>query len=113
MGSKGSSEGKQQSSHKNTNYEFVSFHTPCNQSIFPWQSVMILGFDVYHCAQRKNQSVGALVSTISPNLARYYSTVSFHKDKSELSSNMCLDTKSKDFFIAIVTNQEKNIEPIH
>lgn len=56
---------------------------------------MVLGYDVYHCSERKNQSVGALVATISPNLARYYSVVSFHGDKSELSDNMCLDTKSK------------------
>ena len=57
--------------------------------------VMILGYDVYHCAERKGESVGALVATTSDNLAKYFSVVSFHKDKSELSSNMCLDTKSK------------------
>jgi hypothetical protein len=56
---------------------------------------MILGYDVYHCSERKGYSVGALVATTSDNLAKYFSVVSFHKDKSELSSNMCSDTKSK------------------
>jgi len=55
---------------------------------------MVLGFDVYHCSARKGESAGGLVATTSPGLTSYISVVSFHKDKSELSSHMCTDMKS-------------------
>jgi hypothetical protein len=58
------------------------------------QNTMFLGFDVYHCANRRGASVGALVASTSANVGQYYSTVSFHKDKNELSSNLCGDISS-------------------
>ncbi|CAL8081471.1 unnamed protein product [Orchesella dallaii] len=54
----------------------------------PVKRLMILGFDVYHCSERKNQSAGALVSTTDQALTKYYSTVTFHQDKSELAKNL-------------------------
>lgn len=56
---------------------------------------MVLGFDVYHCSNRRGESAGALVATRSPSLTSYYSLVSFHKDKSELAQNLCGDFTSK------------------
>jgi len=49
---------------------------------------MVLGFDVYHCSERKSESAGALVSTTDQALNRYYSTVEFHRDNSELAKNL-------------------------
>jgi aubergine-like protein len=54
----------------------------------PVKKLMVLGFDVYHCSERKGQSAGALVSTTDQTLTRYHSTVGFHKDKSELAHNL-------------------------
>lgn len=56
---------------------------------------MIVGFDVYHCGKRKGASVGAMVATTHETQAKYYSTVSFHNSKEELSSNLCTDITSK------------------
>jgi len=56
---------------------------------------MILGYDVYHCAERKNESVGALVASTNERMTKYFSQVSFYKNQSELADNMCEDTKSK------------------
>jgi len=55
--------------------------------------VMIMGYDVYHCTERKNESVGALVASTNMRMTKYYSQVSFHKNKSELAVNLCEDTK--------------------
>jgi aubergine-like protein len=57
----------------------------------PLGKIMILGFDVYHCPDRKGESVGALVATDNKNCTKYFSTVSFHRDKSELSTYLCTD----------------------
>jgi len=57
------------------------------------KKVMILGYDVYHCAERKNESVGALVASTNQRMTKYFSQVSFHKNKSELADNLCEDTK--------------------
>jgi len=65
---------------------------------------MVLGFDVYHCSERKGESVGALVATCSPDLGKYYSTTSFHKSKSELSDNLCTDTSSKFITLFILSH---------
>ncbi|XP_035708527.1 piwi-like protein Siwi isoform X2 [Folsomia candida] len=57
----------------------------------PLKKLMIVGFDVYHCGKRKGASVGAMVATTHETQAKYYSTVSFHNSKEELSSNLCAD----------------------
>lgn len=61
----------------------------------PVKRLMILGFDVYHCSERKGQSAGALVSTRDQSLNQYFSTVTFHKDKSELAKNLTAGMISK------------------
>ncbi|XP_021946660.1 piwi-like protein Siwi [Folsomia candida] len=57
----------------------------------PLKKLMVLGLDVYHCSNRKGESAGALVATSSPSLTSYLSLVSFHKDKSELATNLFTD----------------------
>jgi len=70
----------------------------------PLKKMMVVGFDVYHCSDRKGESAGALVATSDPGLTKYSSVVSFHKDKSELSSKLCLDmTGKKSFWLNINT----------
>jgi hypothetical protein len=56
---------------------------------------MIVGFDVYHCGKRKGASVGAMVATTHETQGKYYSTVSYHNCKEELSTNLCADITSK------------------
>ena len=57
--------------------------------------MMILGFDTYHCPDRKGETVGALVASINKNCTQYFSLASFHKDKKELTFNMAQDVRSK------------------
>lgn len=58
---------------------------------------------MYHCGKRKSASVGALVATINERQSKYYSTVSTHGSREELSSNLCLDITSKStIFIFIL-----------
>jgi len=56
---------------------------------------MILGFDVYHCQNRKGESAGALVATNNPGWTSFTSLVSFHKDKTECAANLSKDFKGK------------------
>lgn len=56
---------------------------------------MIVGFDVYHCGKRKGSSVGAMVATTSPSQAKYFSTVSYHTSRDDLSEKMGADFISK------------------
>jgi aubergine-like protein len=54
-------------------------------------NTMVIGFDVYHCGKRKGQSVGAMVATTSKELSKFYSTVSFHESRDELTGKMATD----------------------
>lgn len=56
---------------------------------------MIVGFDAYHCAKRKGNSVGAMVATTSDTHAKYFSTISYHQNKDDLSDKMGSDFASK------------------
>lgn len=68
----------------------------------PAKKMMVLGFDVYHCPDRKGDSVGALVATINQNCTKYFSTTTFHKDKTELSVNLQKDViKSLDAYLVV------------
>jgi len=62
---------------------------------FKMQNLMVIGFDVYHCGKRKNASVGAMVASTNSHLSKYYSTISFHNSREELSTNLCSDMASK------------------
>lgn len=62
---------------------------------------MIVGFDAYHCGKRKGNSVGAMVATTSDTHAKYFSTISYHSNKDDLSDRMGSDFTSK--FKKIVT----------
>lgn len=55
---------------------------------------MIVGFDVYHCGKRKGSSVGAMVATTSESFGRYFSTVSYHQSRDDLSEKMGADFTS-------------------
>lgn len=49
---------------------------------------MVCGIDSHHDGTRKNQSVGAFVSSINPSLTRWYSRVSYHGNQEEMSNNI-------------------------
>ena len=65
------------------------------------QTSMVIGFDVHHCGKRRGASVGAMVASTSPTWAKYFSTVSFHNDREELSSNLCSDVTSKSSLVSL------------
>jgi hypothetical protein len=61
----------------------------------PLKNLMVVGFDVYRGARgTKGGSIGAMVSTTSPTLARYYSTTSVFNTPDELSKTMSADFTS-------------------
>jgi aubergine-like protein len=54
----------------------------------PAKNTMVIGVDTYHDGARKGESVGAFVASMNDNLTRYYSRVSYHHNRDELSSMM-------------------------
>lgn len=50
---------------------------------------MVVGYDAFHSPNKKVPSVGAIVASISPRLAKYYSKTYFHRSRNELSANLC------------------------
>ncbi|ODM91966.1 Protein aubergine [Orchesella cincta] len=59
--------------------------------LIPLKKLMVVGFDVYHCGKRKGSSVGAMVATTSASYAKYFSTVSHHSSRDELSDKVGAD----------------------
>ncbi|CAL8115744.1 unnamed protein product [Orchesella dallaii] len=57
----------------------------------PLKNLMIVGFDVYHCGKRKGSSVGAMVATTAASQAKYYSTISHHSSRDDLSERTGAD----------------------
>ncbi len=58
----------------------------------PLKKLMIVGFDVYHGAKgSKGGSIGAMVSTTTATLAKYFSTTSVFQNKEEFSRVMQAD----------------------
>ncbi|ODN00102.1 Protein piwi [Orchesella cincta] len=52
-------------------------------------SMMVCGFDVFHSANKKAKSIGALVTSMSPNLTKYFVTTRAHSSRNDLSNNLC------------------------
>ncbi|XP_035713881.1 piwi-like protein Siwi isoform X2 [Folsomia candida] len=71
----------------------------------PLAKLMIVGFDVYHCARGRGASIGALVATTNANQTKYYSTTSSHNTREELSSNLCADFTKCLYAYAQVNNE--------
>lgn len=58
----------------------------------PLKKLMVVGFDVYHGAKgSKGGSVGAMVATITPTLAKYFSTTSVFNGPDEFSKVLLSD----------------------
>jgi len=59
--------------------------------------MMVVGFDVYHgsTGAKKGQTVGAMCATLKRNCTRYFSTISYHGNNEDMSSNICRDFTSK------------------
>ena len=62
---------------------------------------MVVGFDVHRTGKgsKTKRGVGAMVATTNGEMTRYFSTVSFHQHKDELSHKMSVDfTSKKEYF---------------
>ncbi|RWS28421.1 piwi-like protein 1 [Leptotrombidium deliense] len=57
----------------------------------PPNDLMIVGFDTYHDSARRNYSYGGFVCTLNRNLTRWYSRVTLHKDREEMSSHFAVN----------------------
>jgi len=56
---------------------------------------MIVGFDVHHCGKRTGASVGAMVASTCDSQSKYFSTISKHSARDDLSENVGADFASK------------------
>jgi aubergine-like protein len=54
----------------------------------PVKNAMICGYDTYHDGARKGESVGAFVASLNQGLTQYFSRVSYHKNRDEMSTNV-------------------------
>ena len=54
----------------------------------PFKGAMVVGYDTYHDSARRGESVGALVASVNNNFTRYFSTVDFHRDRTEMSNQI-------------------------
>ena len=54
----------------------------------PFKGAMVVGYDTYHDSARRGESVGALVASVNDTFTRYFSTVDFHKDRTEMSNQI-------------------------
>lgn len=52
---------------------------------------MVVGYDTYHDSLQKGQSVGAFLCSINQSLTAWFSRVSYHRDRDEMSSNFALN----------------------
>ncbi|CAL8126172.1 unnamed protein product [Orchesella dallaii] len=57
----------------------------------PLRNLMVVGFDVHHCGKRKGSSVGAMVATTSQSQGKFFSTISFHSNKDDVSDKVGAD----------------------
>jgi len=58
----------------------------------PLKNTMVVGYDVYHGAKgNKSGSIGAMVATLTPTFAKYFSTTSVFKDNEEFSKVILAD----------------------
>ncbi|KAF6211399.1 hypothetical protein GE061_011911 [Apolygus lucorum] len=64
---------------------------------------MVVGFDVCHDKALSQTSVGALVASLNPSYTRYYSSVTFHKNGSEL-----CDFLAAEFMKCLVAYRNNN-----
>jgi len=56
----------------------------------PFKGAMVVGYDTYHDSARRGESVGALVASVNDTFTRYFSTVDFHRDRTEMSNKIGL-----------------------
>merc|ERR1712059_131182 len=54
----------------------------------PFKNSMVVGYDTYHDSARRGESVGALVASLNDSFTRYFSTVDFHRDRTEMSNQI-------------------------
>lgn len=68
----------------------------CKFGVEPWilnippKDLLVIGYDTYHDTQADGgarRSVGGFVSSINPNLTKWYSRIAFHKSAEEMSNN--------------------------
>ncbi|RWS19631.1 piwi-like protein 1, partial [Leptotrombidium deliense] len=57
----------------------------------PLKSLMVVGYDTYHDGTLKGQSVGGFVSSLNQRLTRWFSKVSYHKSRDEMSGNFAVN----------------------
>ena len=60
---------------------------------------MVCGFDVHRDKSQKGKAIGGFVCSVNPTLTKWYSRVSYHSDRNELSGNLATNFSSNDFLL--------------
>ena len=56
--------------------------------VLPAKNIAVVGYDTYHDSTRRGESVGAFVCSLNAGLSQFFSRVSYHRDRAEMSNNM-------------------------
>ncbi|XP_074601986.1 piwi-like protein 1 [Brevipalpus obovatus] len=56
----------------------------------PPKNMMIAGYDCYHDSAKKGSSVGAFVCSLNQSATRWYSRVTYHQSREEMSGNFAM-----------------------
>uniref|UniRef100_A0A0A9YSH4 Protein piwi n=1 Tax=Lygus hesperus TaxID=30085 RepID=A0A0A9YSH4_LYGHE len=88
----------------------IAIQLSCKIGGSPWSvpipfkgHTMIVGFDVCHDTSMRQTSVGALVASLNSTYSRYYSSVTFHKEGTEL-----CDSLPAEMLKALITYRAHN-----
>lgn len=68
------------------------------------KDLMVVGFDVHRDSSQRGKAIGGFVCSVNPTLTKWYSRVSFHSDRNELSSNFKTNFTRKFYLIFIKKN---------
>ncbi|XP_074604113.1 piwi-like protein 1 [Brevipalpus obovatus] len=56
----------------------------------PVKYIMVVGYDCYHDSARRGSSVGAFVCSLNQSATRWYSRVTYHQSREEMSGNFAM-----------------------
>jgi len=71
----------------------------------PLSNSMVIGYDCYHDSTNKTMTVGAAVSSMDPDMTRWYSSSALHKDPKQMAQNIVSFVRSTQTFSLFVQIQ--------
>jgi len=68
----------------------------------PLANSMVIGYDCYHDSTNKTMTVGAAVSSMDPNMTRWYSSSALHKDPKQMAQNIVSFVRSATILASFI-----------